>query len=169
MWVRQAFYRWLIPAAFVLPLWLFVGWIVFGANPWALLWVLLSAPLVLIGQLILTLLIRARGTVRSERAVSWTDAAAVGAWHVLVIGLGVFDSRWWWIVLLGAVAVGVVALWTSLTQLWREARGIPDVLRSATGQRYVRPGADPSATTEARRPQPHEVIVITESTQPDGR
>ena len=56
MALRRGFYRWLIPAAFVLPLWLFVGWIVFGANPLSLLWVLLSAPIVLIGQLILTLL-----------------------------------------------------------------------------------------------------------------
>ena len=51
MWLRRAFFRWLIPAAFVLPLWLFVGWIVFGANPWALLWVLISAPIVFAGPL----------------------------------------------------------------------------------------------------------------------
>ena len=30
MWLRQAFFRWLIPAAFLLPLWLLIGWIVFG-------------------------------------------------------------------------------------------------------------------------------------------
>ena len=73
------------------------------------------------------------------------------------------------VIVVAGVAVGVVALWASLTQLWREARGIPDVLRSATGQRYVRPAADPSATTDARRRESHEVIVITESTHPDGR
>ena len=28
MWLRQAFFRWLIPAAFLLPLWLLIGWIV---------------------------------------------------------------------------------------------------------------------------------------------
>ena len=60
MALLRAFYRWLIPAAFVLPLWLFVGWIVFGASPLSLLWVLLSAPIVMVGQLILTLLVRAR-------------------------------------------------------------------------------------------------------------
>ncbi len=122
MWLRQAFFRWLVPAAFVLPLWLFVGWIVFGASPWALLWVLVSAPLVFVGQLVLTLLVRARGTVRADRAVSGTDAAVIGSWHALIVALGVFDSGWWWPVLAVTVAVGGAALWTSLWQLWREAR-----------------------------------------------
>jgi len=129
MWLRQAFFRWLIPAAFVLPLWLFIGWIIFGASPWALLWVLISAPIVFIGQLVLTLLIRARGTVRTDRAVSGTDAAVVGAWHALIIALGVFDSAWWWPILAVTVAVGVAALWTSLWQLWREAGPRAIVLR----------------------------------------
>ena len=31
MWLRRAYYGWMIPAAFVLPLWLFVGWIAFNA------------------------------------------------------------------------------------------------------------------------------------------
>ena len=76
MWLRRAYYGWMIPAAFVLPLWLFVGWIAFNAGAWALLWVLLMAiPSVLIGQLVLTLLVRARPTARSERAVSWWDVA----------------------------------------------------------------------------------------------
>ena len=32
MWLRQAFFRWLIPAAFLLPLWLLVGWGVFQLS-----------------------------------------------------------------------------------------------------------------------------------------
>ncbi len=39
MWLRRAFFGWLIPAAFVLPLWLLVGWGVFDAGGWGLLWV----------------------------------------------------------------------------------------------------------------------------------
>ena len=42
MWVRQAFFRWLLPAAFVLPAWLLVGWIAFQGG-WAILWVLFIA------------------------------------------------------------------------------------------------------------------------------
>lgn len=160
MWLRRAFFRWLIPAAFVLPLWLFVGWIVFGASPWALLWVIVSAPIVLVGQLILTLLVRARGTVRADRAVSWADAGVLGAWHVLIVALGVFDSRWWWPILFLAVVVGVGALWSSLSQLWREARPSVAVLRTPAGVGYV-PPAEPR-----RHTADPEVIVITEGRTP---
>ena len=38
MWLRRAFYQWLLPAALVLPLWLLIGWIAFSASGWALLW-----------------------------------------------------------------------------------------------------------------------------------
>lgn len=158
MWLRQAFYRWLIPAAFLLPLWLLIGWIVFGANPWALLWVLISAPIVLIGQLVLTLLVRARGTVRAERAVSWADVGVIGGWNVLIVALGVFDSRWWWPLFALTIAVGVAALWTALWQLWREARPASIVLRTADGVGYV--PAPAAAAPET--PIVDEVIIIRE-------
>jgi len=160
MWVRQAFFRWLIPAAFVLPLWLFIGRIVFGANPWALLWVILSAPVVLVGQLILTLLVRARGTVRADRAVSWADAGILGAWHILIIALGVFDSRWWWPLLAVTVVVGVAALWSSLRQLWREARPGVSVLRTPAGVGYIPPAESRQSAADA------DVIVIAEGRTP---
>ena len=162
MWLRQTFFRWLLPAAFVLPLWLVIGWIVFGASPWALLWVLVSAPIVFIGQLVLALLVRARGTVRAERAVSWTDAGVIGAWHLLVVALGVFDGRWWWPTLAVTFVVGVAALWTSLSQLWRETGPRISILRTSGGVGYVPPvreEAPRSATAD-------EVIVIRENTPP---
>ena len=93
MRLREIFFRWLVPAAFVLPLWLIIGWIVTGASPWALLWVIVSVPIVFVWQLILTLLVRARGTVRTTRAVSWTDVAMFGAWHLLIVALGVFAPQ----------------------------------------------------------------------------
>jgi len=162
MWLREAFYRWLIPAAFVLPLWLLIGWIVFGANPWALLWVIVSAPIVLVGQLVLTLLVRARGTVRAERAVSWTDAGVLGAWHVLVIALGVFDARWWWPIFGLTIAVGFAALWVSFWQLWREAKPSPVVLRTAGGVGYI-PPTSPASPSRADAP---DVFVVTEKHTP---
>jgi hypothetical protein len=150
MWLRQTFFRWLIPAAFVLPLWLVVGWIVFGASPWALLWVLLSAPIVFVWQLILALLVRARGTVRAERAVSWTDAGLIGAWHLLVVALGVFDGRWWWPALAVTVVLGVVALSSSLRQLWRETGPRVD---PAHGQRGRLRAARALSTRAGRAPR----------------
>jgi hypothetical protein len=71
-----------------------VGWIIFGANPLSLLPDLLSAPIVLVGQLILTSHPRP-GTARAERAV--VDVVAlIGGWNVLIVALGVFSNPWWW-------------------------------------------------------------------------
>ncbi|MFT4281367.1 MFS transporter permease [Microbacterium sp.] len=161
MWVRRAFFRWLIPAAVVLPLWLVVGWIVFGANPWALLWVLVSAPIVFIGQIVLTLLVRARGTVRTDRAVSWTDVGVIGAWHVFIVALGVFDGRWWWPTLAVTIAVGVAAFCTSLSQLWREARPSTFLLRTSDGVGYIPPTAEPAS----ERVDP-DVLIVRENRPP---
>ncbi|WP_434970537.1 MFS transporter permease [Microbacterium sp. bgisy207] len=158
MWLRRAFYGWMIPAAFVLPLWLFVGWIAFDAGAWALLWVLLVAiPSVLIGQLVLTLLVRARPTARAARAVSWWDVAGFAVWHALTFALGFFVAAWWLPVFLLTVAVGISLFWLMLWQLWREARPGLVTLRSASGIPYI----PPSGTTPPRREDP-EVIVITE-------
>ncbi|WP_454141565.1 MFS transporter permease [Microbacterium lacticum] len=158
MALRSGFFRWLIPAAFVLPLWLFIGWIVFGANPLSLLWVLLSAPIVLIGQLILTLLVRARPTARTEQAVSWTDLALIGGWNVLIVALGVFSNPWWWALFVVTVIVGVAALVAAFRRLWREARPAGTLLRTPAGVGYVPPPVARSATaTDA------EVIVVREN------
>ena len=162
MALRSGFFRWLIPAAFVLPFWLFVGWIISGASPLSLLWVLLSAPIVLVGQLILTLLIRARGTVRAERAVSWTDFGLVGAWHLLIVALGFFGNPWWWAIFGITVAVGIGALWSAFTQLWREARPVGTVLHTPEGVGYVpAPSHAPSAPrTDA------DLLIIRENGTP---
>lgn len=158
MWLRRAYYGWMIPAAFVLPLWLFVGWIAFDAGAWALLWVLLMAiPSVLIGQLVLTLLVRARPTARAARAVSWLDIAGFTVWHALTIALGFFVAAWWFPVFLLTVVVGLSLFWLMLWQLWREARPGLVTLRSASGVSYI----PPSASTRPQREDP-DVIVITE-------
>lgn len=162
MWLRRAFFLWLLPAAFLLPLWLFIGWIIFGSSPWALLWVFVSVPVVFIGQLVLSLLVRARGTVRAERAVSWTDVALFGAWHALIIALGVFSNPWWWLVLGGAVAVGVALLWTQLWELWREAKPTAALRHTSEGVAYI---PAPSAAGERSAGTP-EVIVVTERRAP---
>jgi hypothetical protein len=164
MWLRRGFFGWLIPAAFVLPLWLLVGWGVFNAGGWAFLWVLLIAiPSVLIGQLILTLLVRARGTVRAQRAVSWWDVLGFGVWHVLTIALGFFNAAWWLPVMIVTVIVGVALFWLELWQLWNEARPSRILMRTSEGVGYIPPqAADDGA---AGRPV-HDVYVVTERETP---
>ncbi|WP_214443639.1 hypothetical protein, partial [Mycobacterium tuberculosis] len=107
MWIRQAFFRWLLPSAFILPLWLLIGWAVFQGG-WSILWVLLIAmPSVFVGQLLLTLLTRSRPSVRAERAVSWADVGGFGLWHALTIAVGFFiDGAFGWL-LAAAIVVGI--------------------------------------------------------------
>lgn len=162
MWVRRAYFVWLIPAAFLLPLWLLVGWGVFDAGGWAFLWVLfLAIPGVFLWQLVLTLLVRARGTVRAERAVSWWDVAGFTAWHLLVIALGFYNPAWWAPTFVVALLAGVGLMWLALWQLWREATPTRILLGSGAS-------AYPAAATAPPREQPREpdVFVITEKQAP---
>jgi hypothetical protein len=173
MWLRRAFYGWLIPAAFLLPLWLLVGWAVFRAGGWAFLWVLfLAIPAVFIGQLILTLLVRARGTVRAQRAVSWWDVLGFGTWHVLIISLGLFNQAWWATAMITTILVGVGLFWLTLWQLWREAQPSRMVMYTTEGLAYLPP--DPvahsaSAEGASSTHSPADVFVIAEKRDPDAR
>ncbi len=157
MWLRRAFYAWLIPAAFVLPLWLLVGWGVFNAGGWAFLWVLfLAIPSVFIGQLVLTLLVRARGTVRAERAVSWWDVLGFGVWHALTFSLGFYNQAWWAPVMVLTIIVGLALFWLELVQLWREAKPSALLMRTTEGIGYI------PAQVPRTAPSERDVIVITE-------
>lgn len=163
MWLRRAFFRWLAPAAVVLPLWLLVGWGITGAGGWAFLWVLfLAIPSVFVGQLLLTLLVRARGTVRAERAVSWWDVLGFTVWHGLTIALGFYVQAWWAPVFVAAVVAGLGLFWLSLWQLLREARPSRILLRTAAGVGYLPPEAP--KTPDASSPG---VFVVTERRSTD--
>lgn len=161
MWLRRGFFGWLIPAAFLLPLWLLVGWAVFNAGGWAFLWVLfLALPGVFLWQLLLTLLVRARGTVRAHRAVSWWDVLGFTVWHALVISLGFFDAVWWAPVMVVTILVGVALFWLELWQLWSEARPSRIILHTAEGMAYIPAPSDaPAAPSE-------QVVVVTEKRPP---
>ncbi|MFE1644914.1 MFS transporter permease [Microbacterium sp. P01] len=166
MWVRRVFYGWLFPAAFVLPLWLFVGWGIFQAGGWAFLWVLFVAiPSVFVGQLALTLLVRARGTVRAQRAVSWWDVLGFTVWHALTISLGFFTQSWWAPVMVATVIVGLALFWMELWQLWREARGSAAlVLKTNEGLAYLPPTRE--ERVRAKADEHAEVFVISEGGGP---
>jgi hypothetical protein len=161
MWVREAFYRWLWPAAVVLPLWLLIGWGVFQAGGWAFLWVLFIAiPSVFLGQLLLTLLVRARPSARELRAVSWWDVAGFGLWHALTIAVGCFPENWFGLVLTAAILVGLGLFWLQLWQLWSEARGSGRGIRIDTWRTEMR-GPEPQRTRE------RDVYIIEENPPAD--
>ncbi|MCC2032358.1 MFS transporter permease [Microbacterium allomyrinae] len=161
MWLRRAFFGWLIPAAFVLPLWILVGWGVFNAGGWAFLWVLfLAIPGVFLWQLVLTLLVRARGTVRAHRAVSWWDVLGFTVWHGLVISLGFFNAAWWAPVMVVAILVGVGLFWLELWQLWSEAKPSRLILHTTDGVAYLAPPQEPAEATV------QDVIIVSEKQRP---
>lgn len=159
-------FRWLLPAAFVLPLWLVVGWAIFNAAsaPWALLPVLLIfAPAVFFGQLVATLLTRVRPSVREDRAVSWSDAGAFAAWHLLTIAVGFYNEKTFAIVLPLAIVAGVGVLLLTTSELWRESRvsRAPIVRVQPDGTpSFTTPDA-PQAATESATSQP--VIIVREA------
>ncbi|MBS1698130.1 MAG: MFS transporter permease [Actinobacteria bacterium] len=165
MWIRRAFFSWLFPAALVLPLWLFIGWGVFQAGGWAFLWVLFVAlPSVLVGEVVLTLLVRARPTVREERAVSWRDVIGFTLWHALTIALGFFPKDAFGWLLAGTIVAFLGLFWSTLWQLWKDVAE-----RGRTGLLIDAEADLPSARTgqdETLRPRPGrhgDVIVITET------
>lgn len=162
MWLRQAFFRWLFPAAFLLPLWLFIGWGVFQGG-WAILWVLFIAiPSVFVGQLLLTLLNRSRPSVRTERAVSWWDVGGFGLWHALTIAVGFFiDGAFGWL-LAAAIVVGIALVWLQLWQLWNEAKGSGARLRETISWSTFSSVGEPSTPSG-----PREVIVVRERESDD--
>ncbi|WP_285137160.1 MFS transporter permease [Microbacterium sp. lyk4-40-TSB-66] len=164
MVLRRLFLRWLFPAAFVLPLWLFVGWIVFsGGSGWALLWLFVAVPAVFVSQLLLSLVIRARTSVRETRAVSWRDLGGLGVWHLVIIALGLFDSRVFFPLLVLSIVGALLLFWSSLAQLWNEARGAVTVLHTTDGTAYI----PPTAERTPRSPVTGEVIVVPENRHAD--
>lgn len=159
MWLRSAFYRWLMPAAFLLPLWLLVGWGIFNAGGWAFLWVLFIAiPSVFAGQLALTLLVRARPSVRETRMVSWWDVAGFTVWHALTIAVGCYVQTWFPLLLTGAIVIAIALFWLMLKQLWGEARGAREGIRLMTS-----PPTDAAAEAPRQATADSAVFVIKES------
>ncbi len=162
MSLRRAFFHWLVPSAFLLPLWLLIGWGVFNASGWVFVWVLFIAiPSVFLGQLMLSFLVRARGTVRYTRAVSWWDVLGFTVWHALTIAVGFYDHAWFWPTLIAAIVAFVALFWLSLWQLLREAKPTAYLSHTMEGMAYIPAPAEASAPGA-----PQEVFIISEKKGP---
>jgi len=116
MLIRRAFLGWMVAAAVVLPVWLAVGWAIFGGGGWGTLGLVIVVPVSFIALAVVALLVWIRPTVRAERAVSWTDVAVVGAWHASIIALGLYGQG---ASIFGVLAIllAIAAFWSSLWQL----------------------------------------------------
>lgn len=156
MGIRRALYRWSIPAAFLLPVWLIAGWIIAGTGAGALAWVLVvGIPAVFIGQMLVVLLMRLRPSVRASRAASWWDVGGMVIWHLLVIAVGLFDLRWWAAIFVVALFTGLGLIWLEVWQLGREWSMRWSETVAAAGR--VRPGHGPLG---------HGPVVVVEERRP---
>ena len=150
-------YRWMFPAAVVLPLWILLGWVIFDRG-WSFLWVLFIAmPSVFVGELVLSLLVRSRPSARAERAASWWDVLGFGVWHALIIVVGCFPpaGTGWYVA--GAIVAALALFWLQLWQLWREARG-----NGLRVRENVSWSSDGPGTSKATTPADPDVFVIRE-------
>lgn len=95
MWLRRALYRALWGAAFVLPLWVFLGRVFFGAPLGsAFIAEIVLVPILFVLQVAVTLVVFLRPSVRRTRAVAPLEAAALCVLWAgqLAIGFFLVDS-----------------------------------------------------------------------------
>lgn len=172
MFLRRAFFSWLGPAAVVLPIWLAIGWAVFGGGGWGTLGLVVVVPVAAVALAIVALLVRVRPAVRAERAASWIDVGVVGAWHAAIIGIGFYGAT---ATIFGVLAIllGIAAFWIAVWQLVRDgARRVQATMNEferlasqQAGAAGLRP--DASGGAPGRRPPfddgDGEVIIVPEA------
>lgn len=113
MCTRRAFGFWLYPAAIVLPLWILLGYGLFGGSSgWAVLGLVIALPILAVCLAVVTSIVAFRVTVRPTRTPAWGDVAALGSWHASLIAFGFFPPGAWVIGVL-SVVLGLVAFWHS--------------------------------------------------------
>jgi hypothetical protein len=166
MLIRRAFRRWQYIAVVALPVWLAVGWAIFGGGGWGTLGLVFAVPIAFIALGVVALLVNVRPTVREERAVSWVDVGVIGAWHAAIIGTGVYGAS---ATLFGvfAILLAIAAFWLAIWQLVgdgarRVQASMAEFERLAAQQQA--PGVRPDAGSARRPPDDggDDVIIIHE-------
>ncbi|MFD4420276.1 hypothetical protein ACFWN7_02085 [Agromyces sp. NPDC058484] len=170
MLIRRAFLRWLVAAAVVLPIWLGIGWAIFGGGGWGTLGLVIVVPVAFIALAIVALLVWIRPTVRARRASSWTDVAVVGAWHASIVGVGFYGEGGAFFGVI-AILLAVAAFWSAVWQLVRDgARRVQATMsefeRLAAQQTGQSQGPDAAGRPRGQRPpfgdDEGDVIIVRE-------
>jgi hypothetical protein len=162
--IRRAFYRWQFVAAVVLPVWLLIGYAIFGSSGWGVIGLMFAAPVAFITLGVVALIVAARPDVRMAKAVDWADAAVLGTWHLLIIAAGFYGPTgvtFAVLSMLGAIAAFWYAVWRLLGEGARRVRAT-----MAEYERIVAAGSaggdDPGGARGPRAADAGEVIVIHE-------
>jgi len=176
MVLRRALTRWQLYAVPVLPLWLLIGYGIFGAGAGYFLTFLGSVVLFLF-LAVLAVLTRLRPAVRENGAMGAWDAVATVVFHVAVLGLGFFGATGGWFGL-AAVVTGLGVFWLTALELvreWRE-RVSGAIARASRGPRGFRRASDADGDPDAPHGAPRtsepmrghgfddgDVIIVHES------
>ncbi|MBM7505045.1 hypothetical protein ACFPER_14750 [Agromyces aurantiacus] len=164
MLIRRGFYRWQFAAAIVLPVWLLIGYAMFGDSGWGVIGLMFATPIAFITLGVVALIVAARPDVRRDRAVDWADVAVLGVWHLLIIAAGFYGDTgitFAILAMVGAIGAFWYAVWRLLRDGARRVRAtIAEYERlAATGA----PGAGASGDGGTdRAADGGEVIVIRE-------
>ncbi|MGW9629206.1 hypothetical protein ACWGST_00730 [Agromyces sp. NPDC055520] len=170
MLLRRALYRWQLISIVVLPVWLAVGWAIFGGGGWGTLGLVIVVPVAFIVLGVVALLTNVRPTVRRERALSWIDVGVLTAWQLSIIGTGFYGASATTFGVL-AILLAIAAFWVALWQLVtdgasRMKASMAEFERLAGEQQGGAAGANGQAGPGARRPPfddgGDDVIIIHE-------
>jgi len=162
MVLRRAILRWQLFAVPVLPLWLLVGFGVFGGGPGGFFLLFIAAVVLFVFLAVLAGLTRLRPPVRETRAVGAWDAAATLAFHLALVGLGFFGATG---VAFGVAAVllGLTTFWLTVWQLTREWRDRVSGAVSRASARVDRASRDGVRPGPRRGPDDGDTIVVHEA------
>lgn len=131
--VRKAFGSWFFAAAVVLPLWVLVGYGVFGGSSgWTVLGLLILTPILALALLVVAFLVAFRPSLRGDRGPEPRDIIVIGAWHLSIIAFGFFPTGAWLVGLVGIV-LGLASFWFSLGRLVTSSKVVLDAFTVVPG------------------------------------
>ncbi|MGN6742628.1 MAG: hypothetical protein ACTHJL_04940 [Amnibacterium sp.] len=154
--LRRAAFVWQFAAAAVLPLWLLVGYALWGAGVGGFLGIALLAPLAIVALLGLAVLVAARGAVRRTRMLGGADAAVLAVLTLALVGFGFFGPATAWF--------GVLAVAAVLGGYWLAGWELVTDVRTRMRQTLAAFGLAPQTAQAARTPiDAGEYVVLKPS------
>jgi hypothetical protein len=172
MVIRRVFYRWQFLAAILLPVWLLIGWAIYGSGSgWGIVALLLVVPIAFFSLGVVALIIAARPDVRAAKAVSWIDVAVLTVWHGLIIATGFYGpgaTTFAVLAIVGAIAAFWISIWQLFGDSARRVRAtMSEFERLAAQQQRAQMGSDPGSRPYESVDE--EIIVIQERTERTDR
>lgn len=144
MWLGRALLRWQLVAIPVLPLWLLIGYGIFGAGPAGFFLLFLGSGVLFVFLAVIAGMTRLRPAVGERRALGGWDTVLLVAWHLALIGLGFFGATG---IAFGvaSVVLGLGVFWLTVWEMareWRDRVGVVAAQTSTPPRPTRRPGDD---------------------------